>query len=255
MRTYLEGLIASEQGILNTLATNAMNAGVTQSQLNQINQEAQTGAEEDPIEWQTSESAFFDGSWFDLGQFGHTFAGEIGSIGDGFAGMFHDLIGNDVLAQQFYAAAYENGPLGLTANDDGFYYYGTRGALAVAVGATAAAVAAGTMPQISIGVARNGHFAWTRGTTWWHATSRGSGVFRAVEWTSSAQRLGYGAWLRTFTVPVLNSQQAIFAGTTTNCATGAGWAWFNAGGAAALPIVIDTGLIASWLTYRGLTNE
>ncbi len=52
MRTYLEGLIASEQGILNTLGTNAMNAGATQSQLNQINQEAQVGAENDPIEWQ-----------------------------------------------------------------------------------------------------------------------------------------------------------------------------------------------------------
>ena len=52
MRTYLEGLIASEQAILNTLATNAMNAGATQSQLNQINQEAQAGAENDPVVWQ-----------------------------------------------------------------------------------------------------------------------------------------------------------------------------------------------------------
>jgi hypothetical protein len=52
MRTYLEGLIASEQATLNTLATNAMNAGVTQSQLNELNGQAQTAAENDPIEWQ-----------------------------------------------------------------------------------------------------------------------------------------------------------------------------------------------------------
>ena len=155
---------------------------------------------------------------------------------------------------QYYSSAYENGPLGLTANSDGFYNYGTRGALAVAVGATAAAVAAGVLPQMSVGVAQNGHFAWTRGAQWWHATSRGTGIFRAAEFTGAAQRLGYGAWLRTLTVPVLSSQNAIFAGTTTNCATGAAWAWFNAGGAAALPIVIDTGLISGFVAYWGLAD-
>jgi hypothetical protein len=71
MRTYLEGLIASEQALLNTLATNAMNAGATQSQLNQISQEAQAGAENDPIEWQEGDDgdsttgAFWYGMFFD----------------------------------------------------------------------------------------------------------------------------------------------------------------------------------------------
>jgi hypothetical protein len=64
MRFYLQGLISSEQAILNKLATNAINAGATQSQLNQINQEANAAAENDPIEWQDwdgGESVFLEG--------------------------------------------------------------------------------------------------------------------------------------------------------------------------------------------------
>jgi hypothetical protein len=53
MRDYLQGLINSEQSILSTIATNAINAGATQEQLNQINQEAQAAAAGNPIELQT----------------------------------------------------------------------------------------------------------------------------------------------------------------------------------------------------------
>jgi hypothetical protein len=49
MRDYLQGLINSEQSILSTIATNAINAGATQEQLNQINQEAQAAAAGNPI--------------------------------------------------------------------------------------------------------------------------------------------------------------------------------------------------------------
>ena len=53
MRDYLQGLINSEQSILSTIATNAINAGATQEQLNQISTEAQAAAAGNPIELQT----------------------------------------------------------------------------------------------------------------------------------------------------------------------------------------------------------
>jgi hypothetical protein len=53
MRDYLQGLINSEQSILSTIATNAINAGATQEQLNQISTEAQTAAEGNAIELDT----------------------------------------------------------------------------------------------------------------------------------------------------------------------------------------------------------
>ena len=58
--------------------------------------------------------------------FGSTLGGELGAIGG------HSVFGNSQTANELFASACENGPLGLTADDDGFYYYGSRGLLGVA---------------------------------------------------------------------------------------------------------------------------
>jgi hypothetical protein len=52
MKTHLADLIAGELAILADIAVTAKAAGVTQAQLDQIIQEAQTSANDDPIEWQ-----------------------------------------------------------------------------------------------------------------------------------------------------------------------------------------------------------
>jgi hypothetical protein len=139
VRDYYQLQIDTHNNILTTLTTEALAAGITQAELNQTTTQAQTTAANDPISQQTLNTPFFDGTWFDGGTFGSTLAGEVGSIGVGFAAMFNDLIGNNALAAQQYQWAYENGPLGLTADSDGFYYYVTRGMLGIASGATAAA--------------------------------------------------------------------------------------------------------------------
>lgn len=143
LRDYYQLQIDTHNNILNDLTTEALDAGIPQSQLDQIDTQAQTTAANNPISQQTLNTLFFDGTWFDGGTFGSTLAGEVESIGVGFAAMFTDLIGNDALAAQQYQWAYENGPLGLTADSDGFYYYGTRGMLAVAGAAASSAFLVG----------------------------------------------------------------------------------------------------------------
>jgi hypothetical protein len=87
-------------------------------------------------------TGWFDGGWFNWSGFADSFSSSIGSIADSFAGMYHSIIGNDAIAQQYYHDAYVNGPLGQTAESTGFYYWSTRGALAVA---TIAGTSAGAL--------------------------------------------------------------------------------------------------------------
>ena len=61
---------------------------------------------------------------------------------------YYDL---DKEAEEFYDSNAEKGPLGQTADSDGFYYYGTRGALGVSTAATAGAVAVGTAEAAFLG--------------------------------------------------------------------------------------------------------
>ncbi len=84
-------------------------------------------------------TGWFDGSWFDWSAFGSSIGSSIGSIGDSFAGMYYTIIGDDFSAQQSFHDAYVNGPLGQTTDSSGFYYWGTRGSLGVAVIAVSAA--------------------------------------------------------------------------------------------------------------------
>jgi RHS repeat-associated protein len=64
-----------------------------------------------------------------------------GSIGDSLESM-------GLAAQGEWEEAYERGPLGQTANDDGFAYYGTRGALTISTLAMAAVVGRGGIAAI-----------------------------------------------------------------------------------------------------------
>ncbi|MFN9717267.1 MAG: hypothetical protein ACK58L_01145, partial [Planctomycetota bacterium] len=53
LQSYFQGLIATEQAILADIAAAALAAGATQTQLDQIAQEAQAAAQNDPIDLQT----------------------------------------------------------------------------------------------------------------------------------------------------------------------------------------------------------
>ena len=78
------------------------------------------------------------------GGFGDSLINSWGSMQNTYAGLItQHWYGDPVAANDFYQQAYNRGPLGQTAGGPAWSYYGTRGSLAVATTATAAAAIVG----------------------------------------------------------------------------------------------------------------
>lgn len=78
------------------------------------------------------------------GGFLDSLSNSFGSMNNTYAGLISQYwYGDSDAANQFYQQAYNRGPLGQSADGPWWSYYGTRGGLAVATTATAAAVAVG----------------------------------------------------------------------------------------------------------------
>ncbi len=196
------------------------------------------------------------------GGFWNSIGTSLSSMGQTYYAMGQYACGNSAGANQTLLDAYANGPLGQAEQIGPGTYRATAGALGVATVATAAAggimFAQAGSSTMSIGWQRigcpPGHFGWqTVGNTWMHATRNAQGQFVAQTFRG-ATRYGFGAWSRTLSgLPIASPAGATFAGTSMNCLTGAGVAWWNAGGAGMLLPAVGTGTAAGviWDDFLG----
>lgn len=216
----------------------ALAAGATKDQLGICDKKAANEAAQNPIDLEDWDGAFFDGSWFDFGEFGSTLGGEVGAIGDGFAGIYYSLpiIGNPRAANAAFASAYKNGPLGQSANGPWWSYGGTR--FFLGIGALAGTLAGGALVYDGLLATGSGQLIYGRYGDAGHFMARvGNGdIYHALGAIGRARLGGMGSaelastpirWVLTMPLrnpgaTVVNAAAASSAGTSYyNCFTAA----------------------------------